>query len=74
MGELRLHYFSLSGDVDEYEVEAHLTGIMQLPPSECDLLALAVDELIDELPPRRRAPFSGDLARTHAAARATGKA
>lgn len=65
-GEVWLHYFSLSGNVDEYEVEAYLTGLMQLPPLECDLLALAVNELIDDLPPRRRAPFSDDLVRAHA--------
>lgn len=74
IGEVWLHYFSLSGDVDEYEVEAYLTGIMQLPQSECNLLALAVNELIDELPPRRRAPFSDDLARAHAAAGEIGTA
>lgn len=67
-GEVWLHYFSLSGDVDEYEVEAYLTGLMPLPPLECDLLALAVNELIDALPPRRRAPFSDDLVQAHAGA------
>ncbi|TKV29547.1 hypothetical protein FDK12_00980 [Arthrobacter sp. NamB2] len=74
VGEVWLHYFSLSGDVDEYEVEAYLTGIMQLPQSECNLLALAVNELIDELPPRRRAPFSDDLLKAHTGAREIGKA
>ncbi len=60
--------------IDEYEVEAYLTGIMQLPQSECNLLALAVNELIDELPPRRRAPFSDDLRKAHTGAREIGKA
>lgn len=64
VGEVWLHYFSLSGDVDEYEIEAYLTGLMPLPALERDLLALAVNELIDELPPRRRAPFSDELTRT----------
>lgn len=66
VGDVWLRYFSLSGDVDEYEVEAYLTGIMPLPPLECDLIALAVNELIDDLPPRKRAPFSDDLARARA--------
>ncbi|MHA7143297.1 hypothetical protein ACX80U_01135 [Arthrobacter sp. TmT3-37] len=65
-GEVWLHYFSLSGEVDEYEVEAYLAGLMPMPALECDLLALAVNELIDELPPRRRAPFSDELVRAHA--------
>jgi hypothetical protein len=66
VGEVWLHYFSLSGEVDEYEVEAYLVGLMPMPALECDLLALAVNELIDDLPPRRRAPFSDELARSHA--------
>jgi hypothetical protein len=65
-GEVWLHYFSLSGEVDEYEIEAYLAGLMPLPSLECDLLALAVNELIDDLPPRRRAPFSDELVRAHA--------
>lgn len=62
-GEVWLHYFSLGGEVDEYEIEAYLTGLMPLPALECDLLALAVNELIDDLPPRRRAPFSDEVTR-----------
>ncbi|MDQ0735725.1 hypothetical protein [Arthrobacter agilis] len=67
-GEVWLHYFSMSGEVDEYEVEAYLVGLMPMPALDCDLLALAVNELIDGLPPRRRAPFSDELARAHAGA------
>ncbi len=65
IGEAWLHYFSLGGAVDEYEVEAYLEGLMPMPPLECDVLALAVNELIDGLPPRKRAPFSDDLVRAH---------
>jgi hypothetical protein len=68
IGEVWLHYFSLSGEVEEYEIEAYLAGLMLLPALECDLLALAVNELIDDLPPRRRAPFRDDLVRAHTAA------
>jgi hypothetical protein len=70
--EVWLCYFSLGGEVDEYEIEAYLAGLMPLPPLECDLLALAVNELIDELPPRRRAPFSDELLQAHAAADSAG--
>ncbi len=66
-GEVWMHYFSLSGDVDEYEVEAYLAGLMPMPATECDLLALAVNELIDELPPRLRAPFSDEMGPARAA-------
>jgi hypothetical protein len=66
VGEVWLRYFSLSGEVDEYEIEAYLAGLIPLPPLECDLLALAVNELIDDLPPRRRAPFCDDMIRAHA--------
>lgn len=58
--ELWLKYFSLSGDAGEYEVEAYLQGLLSLPPVQRDLLALAANELIDDLP-RPRAPYSDDF-------------
>ena len=59
VSELWLKYFGLSGDAGEYEVEAYLQGLLSLPPVQRDLLALAANELIDELPRprgRRRTP------------------
>ncbi|BBE24494.1 hypothetical protein MN0502_33770 (plasmid) [Arthrobacter sp. MN05-02] len=56
-----LRYFSLSGMVDEYEVNAYLHGLVVLPPVQCDLIAHAVNELIDELPRPSRAPYSSDI-------------
>jgi hypothetical protein len=61
VGELWLKYFSVAGDAGEYEVEAYLQGLLSLPPLQRDLLALAANELIDELP-RPHAPYSDDLA------------
>ncbi|WP_412178030.1 hypothetical protein [Pseudarthrobacter chlorophenolicus] len=58
--ELWLKYFSLSGDAGEYEVEAYLQGLLSLPAIQRDLLALAANELIDDLP-RPRAPYSDDF-------------
>ena len=58
--ELWLKYFGVSGDAGEYEVEAYLQGLLSLPPVQRDLLALAANELIDELP-RPRAPYSDDF-------------
>jgi hypothetical protein len=50
----------MSGDAGEYEVEAYLQGLLSLPPVQRDLLALAANELIDDLP-RPRAPYSDDF-------------
>ena len=60
LSELWLKYFGMSGDAGEYEVEAYLQGLLSLPPIQRDLLALAANELIDDLP-RPRAPLSDDL-------------
>ncbi|SDT57751.1 hypothetical protein SAMN04489743_3701 [Pseudarthrobacter equi] len=60
LSELWLKYFSLSGDAGEYEVEAYLQGLLSLPSIQRDLLALAANELIDDLP-RPRAPYSDDF-------------
>lgn len=57
---LWLKYFSLSGDAGEYEVEAYLQGLLSLPALQRDLLALAANELIDDLP-RPHAPYSDDF-------------
>ncbi|WP_457971563.1 hypothetical protein [Arthrobacter sp. D1-17] len=59
--ELWLHYFSIGGSVGEYEIAAHLQGAFPLPELQRDLLAHAANELIDELPPPPRAPYSNDL-------------
>lgn len=59
--EVWLRYFSFSGDVAEYEVHAYLQGLINLPRLQRDLIAQAVNELIDEKPPPRRAPSDADL-------------
>ncbi|PPB48065.1 hypothetical protein C4K88_16595 [Arthrobacter pityocampae] len=56
-----LHYFSITGTVDEYEIDAYLNRMIALPPTECDKLAHAVNELIDDIPPRPRAPFRDEI-------------
>jgi hypothetical protein len=60
VGELWLHYFSIGGAVGEYEVEAYLQGLLSLPVIQRDLLAMAANELIDELP-RSHAPYSEEF-------------
>lgn len=64
VSELWLKYFGLSGDAGEYEVEAYLQGLLSLPAVQRDLLALAANELIDDIP-RPRAPFSDDFESDH---------
>lgn len=59
-GELWLKYFSIGGDAGEYEVEAYLQGLLSLPVTQRDLLAMAANELIDERP-RSHAPYSDEL-------------
>ncbi|GAA5199842.1 hypothetical protein GCM10023346_40580 [Arthrobacter gyeryongensis] len=60
VGELWLKYFSLGGEVGEYEVEAYLQGLLSLPVLQRDLLAMAANELIDTFP-QGRAPYSDEL-------------
>jgi hypothetical protein len=60
VGDLWLNYFSIGGEVGEYEVEAYLQGLLSLPPIQRDLLAMAANELIDAIP-RTHAPYSEDF-------------
>ena len=58
--QLWMKYFSIGGEAGEYEVDAYLNGSLSLPPLQRDILAHAANELIDELPPRLRAPYCDD--------------
>ncbi|NUP57890.1 MAG: hypothetical protein HOQ06_00230 [Pseudarthrobacter sp.] len=58
--ELWLHYFSLSGSADEFEVDAYLQGLISLPVTYRDLLALAANELMGE-PGGLHAPYAYEL-------------
>jgi hypothetical protein len=55
--ELWLRYFSLGGNAGEEEVDAYLHGSLLLQPIDRDMLALAVNEYIADLPPAPRAPY-----------------
>lgn len=61
LDELWMRYFGLGGDVGRLEIEAHLEGLMPLPPLQSDVLAHAVNERLDELAPPQRAPYSRRL-------------
>ncbi|MHA7220511.1 hypothetical protein ACX80L_16680 [Arthrobacter sp. MDT1-48-3] len=43
--ELWLYYFSLSGSLDQIDLDAYLHGLMPLPGVDRTMLALAVDEM-----------------------------
>lgn len=62
-GELWLHYFSMGGGVDEYEVNAYLHGLIDLPEHERDCISQAVNELFDDLCRQRGAPYSSGRTR-----------
>ncbi|TFV91703.1 serine/threonine-protein phosphatase [Blastococcus sp. CT_GayMR20] len=56
--QLWTRYFALGGSADLLEVDGELAGLVQLPPGERDVLAHAINERIDELAARHRAPYS----------------
>ena len=60
--QLWFHYFTLGGHAGEVEVEAYLHHCLDLPALQRDLLAHAVNELIDRRPPLR-APYTSELLR-----------
>ncbi|WP_426226181.1 hypothetical protein [Pseudarthrobacter sp. DSP2-3-2b1] len=60
-GDLWLRYFSIGGNVGEYEVDAYMQSLLSLPPVQRDLIAHAANELIDEMAPPPHAPYLKDL-------------
>ncbi len=60
-GRLWLYYFSIGGDVSEFEVDAYLHQSLVLPRLQRDLLAQAANEILADIAPPR-APFAADPA------------
>lgn len=60
LSEVWFHYFGLGGNVGQLEVEAYLHHALPLPGLERDILAHAVNELIDHRPVFY-APYTSDL-------------
>jgi hypothetical protein len=56
MNELWLRYFALGGDAGPTEVDAYLNGLMPFSQLQHNILALAINERLNELPPPR-APY-----------------
>ncbi|CAA9376800.1 MAG: Stage II sporulation protein E [uncultured Nocardioides sp.] len=59
--ELWYRYFALGGTAGLVEVDAFLEGLLPLADAQRDLLALAVNERIDDLSGRVRAPYTFHL-------------
>lgn len=53
-----MRYFALGGTADPVDADAHVAGLVTLPAPDGDLLAHAVNELLDEQVPRERVPYS----------------
>ncbi|MHA7146625.1 hypothetical protein ACX80U_18105 [Arthrobacter sp. TmT3-37] len=55
--DLWVHYYAIGGQLELFEMDAYLHGVYELSQSERNTVAIAVNELIDELPQRPRAEF-----------------
>lgn len=55
--ELWLRSFALGASIGPLELEEYLDGARALPPAEADRVALAVNERLDDLHWRNRAPY-----------------
>jgi hypothetical protein len=62
--QLWTRYFALGGDADLMDVDAHLAGLVPLPPGEGDMLAHAVNERLDEVIAAHRVPYSRTVRRS----------
>lgn len=60
VAELWLRYFAIGGAASEMEVDAYLNGAIALPAIQHDMLALAINERLDEITPPS-APYSRDF-------------
>jgi Stage II sporulation protein E (SpoIIE) len=56
--DLWTRHFALGGELDLVEVEGYLAGLLQIPETQRDVLAHAVNERLDELTGQWRAPYS----------------
>lgn len=62
--QLWVRYFALGGTGDLTDVDAYLHGLGDLPDPQCDLLAHAVNERLDELFTRHRVPYTRVIRRS----------
>lgn len=55
--DLWLYYFGIGGRLETFELDAYLHGLYFLPQGERNMIAAALNEMIDELPRRPKAEF-----------------
>jgi hypothetical protein len=55
--QLWLQYLALGGTLVVFDVEAHLAGLMPMPPGQQDVLACALNEGLAELGQTLRVPY-----------------
>ncbi|RJT79083.1 hypothetical protein D6T63_10635 [Arthrobacter cheniae] len=55
--DLWAHYYSVGGTLESFELDAYLHGMYPLPLGDRNMVALALNELIDDLPRRPKAEF-----------------
>jgi hypothetical protein len=63
-GRLWLYYFSIGGQVSEFELDAYLHHSLLLPSLQRDLLAQAANEILADLAPPQ-APYACDVHQGH---------
>jgi hypothetical protein len=56
--ELWLRYLALGGNHDEFDIDGYLQGILPLNTLEQDILAVALNERLDEIYRSTRVPIS----------------
>ena len=59
--ELWLRYFSLGGNQDEFHIDGYLQGVLPLDSLEQDILAVALNERLDELYRAARVPIRSSV-------------
>jgi hypothetical protein len=64
VSQLWLRYFALGGDASPLDVDAYVHGLTDLPVTQRDLLAHAVNERLDELTSTLRATYSRTIRST----------
>jgi hypothetical protein len=70
--ELWVAYYALGGSLSQLEVEAYLRGEQEMAPLECDILALTLNEILQDTASELRVPYSTDDESTNADSSNTG--
>jgi hypothetical protein len=68
--ELWVAYYALGGSLSQLEVEAHLRGEQGMARMECDILAHALNEILQDTASELRVPYSTDDGSTNTASTA----